>query len=130
MLPRACGRAFTFQSRCHRFRRRTSGSVRPNNATKTIPIVITRTTDPVEEGLVDSFARPGGNITGLTSLSRDLSGKRLELLKEAVPNCPRRGSPRSGQSGQYIRAERGSPSRGACAEVDDSVLGNTRCGRF
>jgi len=56
------------------------------NATKTIPIVMVGGgIDPVEAGLIDSLARPGGNITGLTLLSRELSGKRLELLKEAVP---------------------------------------------
>ena len=54
-------------------------------ATKTIPIVMVTTQDPVATGLVDSLARPGGNITGLTRLTRELSGKRLELLKEAVP---------------------------------------------
>jgi putative tryptophan/tyrosine transport system substrate-binding protein len=56
------------------------------NATKTIPIVMVgRGIDPVEAGLVDSLARPGGNVTGLTLLTRELGGKRLELLKEAVP---------------------------------------------
>jgi ABC-type uncharacterized transport system substrate-binding protein len=56
------------------------------NATKTIPIVMTGTGgDPVEEGLVRSLARPGGNITGLTNLTRELGGKRLELLKETIP---------------------------------------------
>src|SRR5215813_4616230 len=53
-------------------------------ASKTIPIVMVTTVDPVATGLVDSLARPGGNITGLTKLTRELSGKRLELLKEAV----------------------------------------------
>jgi putative ABC transport system substrate-binding protein len=53
-------------------------------ATKTIPIVIVTSVDPVASGIVDSLARPGGNITGLTRLGRDLSGKRLELLKEVL----------------------------------------------
>jgi putative ABC transport system substrate-binding protein len=61
-------------------------------ATKTIPIVMVTTQDPVATGLVDSLARPGGNITGLTRLTRELSGKRLELLKEAVPGISRVGA--------------------------------------
>jgi putative ABC transport system substrate-binding protein len=57
------------------------------NATKTIPIVMTGGgLDPVMAGLVESLARPGGNVTGLSSLSSELGGKRLELLKESVPN--------------------------------------------
>ena len=60
------------------------------DVTKTIPIVMVNSVlDPVEEGLVESFARPGGNVTGLTLLSKELSGKRLELLKEAVPKLVR-----------------------------------------
>ena len=60
------------------------------NATKTIPIVMSGAgLDPVEAGLVESLARPGGNVTGLTNLSRELGGKRLELLKEAVPKLAR-----------------------------------------
>jgi ABC-type uncharacterized transport system substrate-binding protein len=61
-------------------------------ATKTIPIVMVTTQDPVAAGFVDSLARPGGNITGLTSLQRELSRKRLELLKEAVPGISRVGA--------------------------------------
>jgi len=61
-------------------------------ATKTIPIVMVTTQDPVAAGFVDSLARPGGNITGLTTLQRELSGKRLELLKEADPGISRVGA--------------------------------------
>src|SRR6266436_967826 len=60
-------------------------------ATKTIPIVMVTTADPVTGGLIDSLARPGGNITGLSRLNRDLRGKRLELLKEVVPRISRVG---------------------------------------
>jgi ABC-type uncharacterized transport system substrate-binding protein len=58
-------------------------------ATKTIPIVMISNVDPVELGIVDSFARPGGNITGMTLQSLELSGKRLELLKETFPKLNR-----------------------------------------
>jgi putative ABC transport system substrate-binding protein len=58
-------------------------------ATATIPIVMTQDRDPVGNGFVASLARPGGNITGLTNLSSELSGKRLELLKEVVPKLSR-----------------------------------------
>jgi putative ABC transport system substrate-binding protein len=60
------------------------------NATKTIPIVMMGGgADPVEAGLIESLARPGGNVTGVTLLSAELGGKRLELLKEAVPKLAR-----------------------------------------
>jgi putative ABC transport system substrate-binding protein len=58
-------------------------------ATSTIPIVMGQDTDPVGNGFVASLARPGGNVTGLSSLSPELSGKRLELLKETVPTLSR-----------------------------------------
>jgi ABC-type uncharacterized transport system substrate-binding protein len=60
-------------------------------ATKTIPIVMMSNQDPVAIGLVDSLARPGGNLTGIASLTRDLSGKRLELFKELAPRISRVG---------------------------------------
>jgi putative ABC transport system substrate-binding protein len=59
--------------------------------TKTIPIVMVTVQDPVAIGLIDSLARPGGNITGLTRLTRELSGKRLQLLTEVVPTTLRVG---------------------------------------
>jgi putative ABC transport system substrate-binding protein len=58
-------------------------------ATKTIPIVFHGVGDPVTQGIVASLARPGGNITGLASLSPEVGGKRLELLKEVVPTASR-----------------------------------------
>jgi putative ABC transport system substrate-binding protein len=68
----------------------TLSSVRAaKQATKTIPIVMVTTNDPVATGLVDNLARPSGNITGVTRLTRDLSGKRPELLREVVPKLSR-----------------------------------------
>jgi len=61
------------------------------NATATIPIVMTTSTDPVGVGLVASLARPGGNVTGLSSLALDLNTKRLEVLKDTVPKLGRVG---------------------------------------
>jgi putative ABC transport system substrate-binding protein len=58
-------------------------------ATSTIPIIFILSYDPVGGGLVESLARPGGNVTGTSLMAIDLSGKRLELLKEAVPNLSR-----------------------------------------
>ena len=62
-----------------------AGILAARHATTTIPIVIVTNQDPAAMGLVDSLARPGGNITGLTRLTRELAGKRLELFKEIVP---------------------------------------------
>ena len=96
-------------------------------ATKTIPIVIATTQDPVATGIVDSLARPGGNITGVTTMSRELSGKRLELLKEVIPGISRvgvlSGNPRSLGNAHNKEAVRGCV---ACSEDTASIPGCTR----
>jgi putative ABC transport system substrate-binding protein len=67
----------------------TPGAQAGQQATKSIPIVLTLVSDPVESGLVGSLARPGGNVTGLSLMHPDLTGKRLELLKEVIPKLSR-----------------------------------------
>jgi len=71
------------------FARSTPGARAAKNATTAIPIVFAAVTDPVNLGIVDSLARPGGNITGLTHIGVDLVGKDFELLREAVPGMGR-----------------------------------------
>src|SRR5262245_55909224 len=58
-------------------------------ATSTIPIVFIQVADPIQSGVVTNLARPGGNVTGLSTIGSDLAGKRLELLKEALPGAER-----------------------------------------
>jgi putative ABC transport system substrate-binding protein len=67
----------------------TPATLAAKNAARGMPIVFVGVGDPVASGLVDSLARPGGNITGLTNISAVLAGKRLELLKETVPKLSR-----------------------------------------
>ena len=102
------------------------------NATKTIPIVMMGAgLDPVEAGLVESLARPGGNVTGVTNLGGDLGGKRLELLEEAVPELARvtvlydPAIPAG-----VLDVSEVLPSRVARAAVDYSALGGTSCRGF
>jgi putative ABC transport system substrate-binding protein len=66
-----------------------SAALAAKNTTKTIPIVFLTTGDPVAAGLVDSLARPGGNMTGFTLIGTELVGKRLELVKETIPKLSR-----------------------------------------
>ena len=95
-------------------------------ATTTIPIVMVTFNDPVATGIVDSLARPGGNITGLTRLDRELSGKRLELLSEVVPKDVTRWSSHSGRHdipGPCAKRVSGSS---ACAENTAATPKSTR----
>jgi putative ABC transport system substrate-binding protein len=67
----------------------TTDALAAQKATRAIPIVMATAGDPVARGLVESLARPGGNVTGLSQISQELAGKRLELLKETVPKLSR-----------------------------------------
>ena len=102
------------------------------NATKRIPIVMLGlAADPVEAGLVESLARPGGNITGLTTLSRELAGKRLELLKETVPKLARVAvlyDPAVRPA--VVEVKDALPVAARSLGVDSSVLGGARFGQF
>ena len=69
----------------------TASALALRNATKTIPIIFTDVTDPIGAGLVESLAKPGGNVTGFTSIESVLTSKRLELLKETIPELSRVG---------------------------------------
>jgi len=69
----------------------TGAAVAAKSATATIPIVLTAVGDPVAAGLIASLARPGGNITGLSNFTPELDGKRLEVLKDAIPRLSRVG---------------------------------------
>ena len=71
----------------------TPSALAAKNATTTIPIVMAAVSDPVGAGLVASLARPGGNVTGFTSLATEVNTKRLEILKDAVPKLARVGLP-------------------------------------
>jgi putative ABC transport system substrate-binding protein len=82
------------------------GALAAKKATQTIPIVFATAADPVETGLVTSLAQPGGNMTGVTDLARDLAGKRLELLKETFTNVSRVGVLLWNPAGPGYAAER------------------------
>jgi ABC-type uncharacterized transport system substrate-binding protein len=69
--------------------RGTAAVMAAKNATRTIPIVMTASGDPIGMGVVPTLARPGGNVTGLTTLSAEVSAKRMQLLKEAIPGIQR-----------------------------------------
>jgi hypothetical protein len=101
------------------------------NATQAIPIVMVGLGfDPVKAGLVESLARLGGNVTGITNLARELAGKRLELLNEAVPKVARVTvlyDPANRPSMLELKEFLPAPAR---AGVDSSALGDKNCGGF
>src|SRR5262245_50239303 len=102
------------------------------DVTKTIPIVMTGAgLDPVKSGLIESLARPGGNITGITYLGGELGGKRLELLKEALPKLGRVAvlyDPATPDS--VLNVKEVLPVAARALGFDCSALGDTRCRRF
>ena len=98
------------------------------NATTTIPIVMTSAGDPVGAGLVASLARPGGNVTGLSSLVPELHTKRLEILKDAVPKLARVGLLRLPGAGVQRTPTERAQARGSGTEAKiggDRVLNRT-----
>ena len=89
-------------------------------ATKTIPIVMTSSTDPVGIGLVASLAQPGGNVTGLSSVSGELGGKLLEILKEIMPGVTRvvvPGPPPGSSTQDLFMKESAAPARALKVEL-------------
>lgn len=92
----------------------TPGSVAAKAATRTIPIVIVAVADPVRSGLVANIARPGGNVTGLSLLTPELSGKRLELLASVAGAIPRVGvllNPRNASHAIFLEETRSAAQR-------------------
>ena len=81
------------------------GGVGGQEATTTIPIVMTNAADPVGAGLVASLARPGGNVTGVSSLAVELNTKRLEVLKDAIPKLARVGILRPRQAARQSNSK-------------------------
>ena len=94
------------------------------SATTTIPILMTSFADPVGEGLVASLARPGGNVTGFSTLAGELNTKRLEILKDAVPNLARVGVLRL--SGDIIGSRPPTESAQACGSGAEAKVGGDR----
>ena len=102
----------------------TGAALALKKATSTIPIVMTTSTDPVGSGLIASFARPGGNVTGLTSVTGEIGGKHLELLKEIVPRLNRVAILRSeGRATDLFIKEAEVPARALKIQLISFVFG-------
>lgn len=102
-----------------------AAATRPaKEATATIPVIMTGDNDPVRSGVVASLARPGGNVTGLSTLTAELSGKRLELLKEIVPKLSRvavLGVPNNPGNDQALKRD------GTCRRSTEGAASIPRC---
>ena len=103
----------------------TNSALAAKRATTTIPIVMANVGDPVGAGLVASLARPGGNVTGLSSLSPELNTKRLEILKDAVPKLVRIGLLRL--PGDRHRTRPPTERAQACGSGTEAKIGGDRC---
>jgi len=108
----------------------TAEALAAKNATRTIPIVFFGGGDPVAAGLVDSLARPGGNITGFTSIGAVLAGKRLELLKETVPNLSRVAVLWDPPGSKRCATMERKPAAGTRTGSTTSFHGDRQCRRF
>ena len=100
------------------------------SATTTIPIVMASVGDPVGAGLVASLARPGGNVTGFSSLSPELNTKRLEILKDAVPKLARVGLLRSAGTGSDLQLKELRPAAMALKLKLEEIETQARRQRF
>ena len=108
----------------------TSDALAAQKATRAIPIVMAAAGDPVAIGLVESLARPGGNVTGLSQMTPELAGKRLELLKEMVPKLSRVAVLWNPQSASLDTQLERNPTPGTAAGNPASFAGGTEPQRF
>jgi putative ABC transport system substrate-binding protein len=109
---------------------RTLGPLAAKQATSTIPIVMTASGDPLGSGLVASLARPGGNVTGMSLMAPDLGGKRLELLKELLPQLARVAVLWNAANPYAAIVFKETQAAGRTLGIRDTIPGGARPGRL